>query len=311
MGEPGPPPSGEDTRQESATSLDVPGGRRARADEWALVLASQGIPCAVATTPLGFVIEVAAADRSRAAAALSAYERENPPEPEGTASKAAVEVTAAGGEPLVAALCVVFALLVIFVVSGERAHGHWMFANGSARAGRILDGEWWRSVTALFLHADLPHVIGNALFGLYAFTQVCRPLGSGLGFAMILAAGAIGNGLNALSQPTTHDSVGASTAVFGAIGLLAGRALARRQQAGVRGARLLVPLGAGLGLLAMLGTSGARVDLWAHLYGLVSGAGLGAVVALALPRPPDARVQRLLGIGSLLFAAFCWSLALR
>jgi membrane associated rhomboid family serine protease len=312
---------GEQPRRDPGASaaLDVPGGSRVRADEWALVLVSQGVPCVVARSPHGFVVEVGSADQARARFVLAAYLRENPhaavddAEANAGDSIGSNDPTRAstGSEPLVPAIAVGFALAVLFVVTGDRTHGHTFFAQGSAHAGLIQDGQWWRTVTALCLHADLPHVIGNVVFGLYFLTAVCRSLGSGLGLTLVLVAGAGGNLLNAVTQNRSHDSVGASTAVFGAIGLLAGMALARRQRAGERGARLLLPIGAGLGLLAMLGTSGARVDLWAHLDGLVTGVALGVVSILALPRPPTARVQWLLGISSGLFVLFCWSLAMR
>ncbi len=202
-------------------------------------------------------------------------------------------------------------LISIHLLTGERADGSLLFAQGSARAELILAGEWWRCVTALCLHSDWGHVLANACAGLYFMGAVCRSLGHGHGLALILGAGALGNACNAIVHAGFHDSVGASTSVFGAIGILAGLAVARRHGAGVRGRRVFIPLAAGLGLLAMLGTGGERVDLWAHFFGLLAGAVLGAATALGLREAPLVGVQRVLGALAVTTVAICWGLALR
>jgi membrane associated rhomboid family serine protease len=65
-----------------------------------------------------------------------------------------------------------------------------------------------------------------------------------------------------------------------------------------------------LALLAMLGTTGDRVDLWAHLFGLLVGAALGIPVGFALPRPPRPLVQWIFGSVAFLAVFYCWGLAL-
>ena len=105
-------------------------------------------------------------------------------------------------------------------------------------------------------------------------------------------------------------SVGASTAVFGAVGLLSGLAVARRRQQQSPERRSWLPIGAGLAILAMLGTAGARVDLWAHLFGLLTGVALGIPVGFALPRPAGSLVQWILGSVALAAVLGCWALAL-
>jgi membrane associated rhomboid family serine protease len=182
------------------------------------------------------------------------------------------------------------------------------FEAGSARASRMVAlGEWWRALTALTLHADLGHALGNVLAGALFGGSVCARLGTGVGAALLLAAGGLGNVANALyHRAGGHDSVGASTAVFAAVGILAADVLGARRLP--RGGRL-APLGAAFGLFAMLGTS-ERADYGAHLFGLAAGLALGLLVARPLPAPPPQRAQLLWGSLAGAALAGAWSLAL-
>src|SRR5262245_60114031 len=86
--------------------------RRASADEWALVLAADGVAAAVHGSRDGFVVEVPLAERERAERTLAAFERENevvpaPPEPPSLAR-----------HPVGDALVVAFALLAGFAATG-------------------------------------------------------------------------------------------------------------------------------------------------------------------------------------------------
>jgi membrane associated rhomboid family serine protease len=278
--------------------------QRKHVDEWALVLTSDGLSPNVRREPEGFVLSVPIHEAERAADVISAYERENreresQPEP---------EIPATGDA--VTGLTVSAALLLFFFLTGPRNPAVIWFERGSADAERILLGELWRTVTALTLHADLGHALANALFGALFLGATCGSLGAGVGCALILLSGAGGNLANALFQGSHHVSVGASTAVFGAVGLLSGLAVARRRRQQSTRRPWWVPVGAGLALLAMLGTTGDRVDLWAHLFGLLVGAALGIPVGFALPRPPRPLVQWIFGSVAFLAVFYCWGLAL-
>src|SRR5439155_3421706 len=124
-----------------------------------------------------------------------------------------------------------------YAFTGPRAAGISWFERGSASAARILGGEVWRTITALTLHADLAHVLGNAVACLVLIPPVCHALGPGIGLWVLLMSGAIGNALTALVYGASHDSVGASTLTFGAIGVLAGQALIARWRAPTSGRR--------------------------------------------------------------------------
>jgi rhomboid protease GluP len=274
------------------------------------VLEADGLSPSVRSGPEGFVLGVPVDEAERAADVLSAYESEkrNHELLREQESQREPEPVAAGSA--IPGLAVSAALLFFFFLTGPRNAAVIWFERGSADAERILLGELWRTVTALTLHADLSHALANALFGALFISAVCGALGAGVGCALVLLSGAGGNLANAFFQSPPHVSVGASTAVFGAVGLLSGLAVARRRQQQSQRRHAWVPVGAGLAILAMLGTTGARVDLWAHLFGLLVGGALGVPVGFALPRPPRPLVQWSLGGAALLAILYCWGLAL-
>ncbi len=174
-----------------------------------------------------------------------------------------------------------------------------------ASAARINDGEWFRTVTALMLHADAVHLAGNmagmAIFG----TAVAQVSGWGVGFLLILLAGAGGNFLNAVMMRTGHLSIGASTAVFAAVGILSAHQFVRRRKTGGRKSRALVPVFGGIALLGILGT-GERVDLGAHLLGFVAGIGVGVLYGFFGAGRTDERTQWICASAASGIIVFAW-----
>jgi membrane associated rhomboid family serine protease len=188
-----------------------------------------------------------------------------------------------------------FVILVFSLRAGLGSAGP-LFERGSADAVRMLHGEWWRAVTALTLHADLEHVAANAVAIAIFLGAVARRLGPAVATWATLAAGVAGNFATALALPGGHVSIGASTAVFGALGILSMLQVPRRSA--------WLTLGAGVALLGLLGT-GARSDLLAHLFGFT----FGLLEGLALRRmsPPRASLlQPAIALLAVLPIAFAW-----
>jgi membrane associated rhomboid family serine protease len=274
------------------------------AQDWELVLLAQGLSPRVRRTRDGIILTVPEEEAETALAGLSAYDRENPPklqerdEPIGSAS-------------LVAGIGIAGMLLAFFTVTVlANASVPW-FERGSANADRILVGELWRTVTALTLHGDLVHAVSNAVAMALFLGAASGVLGVGLASALVLLAGAGGNLANAFLQTSPHVSVGASTAVFGAVGILGSHAMVRHRWRAVRRRGAWVPIAAALALLAMLGTGGARVDVWAHLLGFLLGGGLGILIAFVALHRPGPAVQWICGSAALAVIIYCWTLALR
>lgn len=262
------------------TALGPATERKAR--EWSLVLQSSETWHLVRWTPHGFVVLVKDADYEAASSSIDRYESENkdfPPRPAREQARFAPSLVA----PLLFA-----ALAAFFLVTGPVARYSGWFQRGTAVTDLVLSTEPWRAVTALTLHADSAHILGNAISGTVFASAVHRRLGPGGGTLAILASGAAGNVANAFYHHALgeggHRSIGASTAVFGAIGLLAATQLFinRRKDGGQRG--FLSWAGPVVGGLALLGALGAseRSDLGAHLFGLAAGGILGVIAGFLL-----------------------------
>jgi rhomboid protease GluP len=275
------------------------------AEEWELVLLAQGLSPSLSRNLDGAIaLTVSRENVERARGALLAYERENPPkgaagrEPLGSADSFAASAVAG---------LLILAFFSITVISNPTMA--W-FERGSADADKILNGELWRTLTALTLHADVAHALSNATALVLFLGAVGSVLGTGLGCALILMAGVGGNLANAFLHGSPHVSVGASTSVFGAVGVLGGLGVVMRRTGALSRRRAWLPVAAAFALLGMLGTGEGRVDIWAHLFGLLVGGILGVLIALIAPRPPGLGIQWACGGLAAAMLIYCWTLAL-
>jgi membrane associated rhomboid family serine protease len=287
--------------------------RRRDAEEHALVLAAVGIGCTV--QPLDGVVTllVPTSEALRARQQLVQYARENHKheveEQHGQKHHTQHHIRRfIDGLPAAVGCAGVLVLLHAWSRQGTFFQ-NWLSA-GAAQARLILGGEWWRTMTALGLHADLGHLASNVIFGIVFGLLVAQIFGSGLGWLVILLAGTAGNALNALVQPETHTAIGASTAVFAAIGILSGVMWRRKRYA--LGLRRWTPLAGGLMLLVYLGIGGERTDIGSHAAGFATGVLSGMVLAQVHDRlPQGAPPQRAFGAAAMLLFVLAWVLALR
>lgn len=142
--------------------------------------------------------------------------------------------------------------------------------------------EVWRLLTALFLHADVGHLVSNVVSGIFVFAAVLATLGRWRGWMFIAVAGIAGNLMAAIvNHSGAYRSLGASTAVFGALGLLTGRAirLVFRADDPFRWRSLFVPVAAGLTVLGLYGAGDQQVDVVAHVTGFAAGLILGVAAS--------------------------------
>lgn len=163
----------------------------------------------------------------------------------------------------------------------------------------LSSGEWWRPFTALFLHGDGPHLLGNLAIGGVFCVLVAHSFGPWFGWWLILVSGSVGNALTAWwHAPEPFRSLGASTATFGALGLLVGLGLrnAWRARSYHEMRPLMVPLAVGIVMLGWFGAGGGdpngNTDVLGHAMGCLAGVVLGLLVA---PRPVEEDAGRAAG----------------
>lgn len=253
---------------------------------WSLVLRARRVPHRTRATGGGYTVQVPARFAQQAVDEIRLYEQENiSPHPSIPLPPVEDRV-----RPTLAAM---LALCAFFVLSHRPwpelgLYPHQFLRLGAGNASAILSGEWWRLFTALTLHADPAHIASNAVIGGAFLVLLSRRLDSGAAWLAAVLSGALGNLLNAVIQGPGHSSIGFSTAVFGAAGVLAGLKgvsgeASLQNPIKARGG-WLTPVAAGLALLASLGTAGENTDIGAHFFGLAAGGGVGALAGLACAR---------------------------
>ena len=169
---------------------------------------------------------------------------------------------------------------------------------------RLFDNDGWsfhfaRLVTALFIHADWLHLVGNLLFLVIFGLPTERPLGRGLFLLLFLLGGALANLIGAVTVSQAHIAIvgcsGAVSAVVGAYLALFPRAsLGLVLPLGLYFEFVRVPALLLIGLWVMLqllftwaGPTFGAVVWWTHIAGFMFG-----MLFAVLVRPALARRQR-------------------
>jgi rhomboid protease GluP len=292
--------------------------RLADCNERAFMLYAVGIASAIARDGTDYILLVDVDDTPAAGEHLHLYEQERlvrplPPPPPPKLHPHALKGSIA------------YALVLYFVASAI-ANGLWRldaFDAGELNGGLVQQGQWWRVFTALTLHLDLLHLMSNTVFGMWFGFLAARLIGVGNAWLLVVLGAGFANWVEGYFGPAGHLSVGASTAVFTALGLLSGYSWRTRLAYPQRWALRWAPLVAGAVLLSWTGTggesidqpgtgsAGLTVDVLAHALGFFVGLGTGAAAALqAASRVLDRVPQWLTGLLALAPLAVAWIRAL-
>jgi rhomboid protease GluP len=247
--------------------------KRRQVEQYALVLAAMGMQSSIVSEGNFMTLYVAHEDAERANDELTAYDNENrqrPPERFWLRPSL---------PPIEVAMVYWVVLLFFFAAARNNAFSFDWIGQGAAQSGLMLKGEWWRAVTALCLHANGAHLLGNLVFGT-AFLLLLAPVtGAGVAALSMVVAGALGNVLSAFMQSPAHTSIGASTAIFASLGLLSALRQVRRRDHAIFALRNWTPVAGGFGLLIFLGLSGENTDILAHVLGFAAGMAGGWLLA--------------------------------
>src|SRR5450631_664283 len=281
-------------------------GSQAACFEYALVLEAQEIPYQRIQSDEEWLLVVAPSLADAAADELTRYAAERVVRRDAPAPFVPFSGSAVG------AAVYAFVLILVAYCAGIGLFGVDWLAAGALESRAGAAGEWWRAVTALTLHLDQEHLLGNLLFGIGIGVLAGRMFGPGCAWLGVLLSGAAANFVDMLVSPSGHRAVGASTAVFAALGLLAGFGWGERRKLRDRRFYRWAPLFAGVCLLALLGAGSEHVDVLGHLLGFMTGTVVGWIFAHAgLPRTRSAAFQLWTGAGAAALPGVAWFLALR
>ncbi len=298
--------------EECDHDLEIAEADDQKALEWLAVLAAQRINYRLARDEAGWRIFVPPGQAEAARAEIAAYEED---ERCRATRPLAAPMPDMPAHRSWSAMWVAAFVLAFYVWLGPYDPARTLLRRAAADPRAMLaQGEWWRAITALAIHGDEAHLAGNLAALLFFGWGVCRVFGGGLGWAMILGAGAAGNILAAWLKTPATISFGASTACFGALGILsmhqAVSVLRRHGLTWNPWHRAWIPLGAGVSLLTLLVT-GPTSDLTAHLAGFAAGSLAGLAGSLAGGGRLSFWVQRVLQMACLAVVIIAWRLALR
>ena len=273
---------------------------RAACSDRALVLAAAEIPYEIINDQSGCALVVPADFSSAATEELRHYDDENPP----VIPKPVPKVPSYDAMPGIFGYTMV--VCIVAWLAGTSAFGEVWVPAGRVDGELIRNGEWWRLFTALTLHSGIKHLAGNLVFGVLFGLFAGRLLGSGVAWFAIVVTAGFGNLLNTMLLESGHRSIGASTAVFAALGLVAGYVWRAKLLSQERWSYRLGPIVGGLALLMYTGTGDANTDIGAHLMGFLSGFGGGMLMTLFADRFSSPRTQWVFGIAAIAILTFAW-----
>jgi len=175
--------------------------------------------------------------------------------------------------PLIIALIIINVAVFVWEVGG--GHTNPLLAGALIRE-RVLAGEWWRMITATFLHGSPEHLIGN-MIALYIVGMACEhAFGAAKTAAIYFGSGLAGTAFSLATGP--GPSVGASGAIFGVLMAVVVMLYRNQRYFFVRDKRIGFVLAAWAAWQLFTGFMNPFIDNFAHLGGMTG----GAIAALLL-----------------------------
>jgi rhomboid protease GluP len=180
----------------------------------------------------------------------------------------------------------------------------WLFAHGGNLGAATLEGEEWRLLTSMFVHAGALH-LGMNVLGLLGGGPLIERLYGRFGFAAIYLISGLTGSLTSTMRPGVV-SVGASGAIFGVLGALGAFYALHRERMDQRTAKQAGGLLVFVGYNLLFGFAATGIDMYAHVGGLAGGflCGLAIEVGRTGPRLPRTAVVAGIGLIAVISAAY-------
>ncbi len=271
----------------------------------ALVLASLGIEHEIVESDQRYMIVVPGELVEKAKFEIWQYEAENKSD-----NKPGPVIQPVYQDAVPGVVAYVLVICLVAWLAGTGAFGYDWLGAGRVDGERIREGEWWRSFTALTLHGGMKHLLSNLGFGAVFGLLAGRVAGSGVAWLSIVIASGAANILNTILLESSHRSIGASTAVFAALGLVSGFVWRGKLTAQDRWPYRIGPIVGGIALLAYTGTGDANTDIGAHLTGFAGGFTAGILLIRVADKLHDKRLQMMSGFSAIAIIVVSWIVAL-
>lgn len=184
-------------------------------------------------------------------------------------------------------IAVNIAVWLVMCVKGDTRSAQFMYEHGALYPTDVLDGEWYRLVSAMFLHFGAEHLISNMFMQYFLGDMLLRAL-SQWKFALIYVLAGIGGNVTSFVMMLLTDdfavAAGASGAIYGIIGALLWVVLRNGGKfESISVPRMLLATALYIGY----GFTTEGVDAWAHLGGAL----VGFLAAIVLYRRKTAPVE--------------------
>ncbi|MDM5271351.1 rhomboid family intramembrane serine protease [Sulfurovum sp. zt1-1] len=134
----------------------------------------------------------------------------------------------------------------------------------------FLYDEWWRLFTAMFLHGGMTHILMN-MFSLYIVGRPAEIYFDKRAYLAIYFFSGLIGAVTSLAIHPQSVGIGASGAIFGVFGALAGFFLIHRERIGAQTKVFMKNFGVIIALNIFLGLSIPAIDMSAHIGGLMVG----------------------------------------
>ena len=178
-------------------------------------------------------------------------------------------------------LALVFINIIVFMVLeilGDTGNSRFMVEHGAVYTPLVLEGEYWRLFSSMFLHFGFEHLAYN-MFSLFFLGDILETIVGPVRYLLIYLLGGLGGNVLSLFMSIQSGqykvSAGASGAIFAVMGAFFYIALRNRKSFGKDGMRRL---GLMVVLMIMQGIVDQGVDQSAHMGGMAAGFLLGILL---------------------------------
>lgn len=243
----------------------LPTRSRRRAEEWSLVLVSQGIESRMIRDERGWGLLLHPGEVTRSVRILQIYQREN---------RHWFRYFQAAPDPSGFHPGVIFWVIFLILIHLWQATSPEVRERGVCDTAQLLQGEEWRRWTAISLHANLTHLISNLVLGSLLLGLAMARFGAGWVQLATLLGGVAAISVSAAVHGLGHHLLGASGMVMTALGLLAIGSIGSHLSHLPLRTWLLRGLLASVLLFLLIGLNPSS-DVIAHAVGFLAGLALG------------------------------------